>query len=120
MSGTGNSGNRRESLVSQTVDTDTTTAGGAQQLPSQASNKFLVFNITTFTLGSFTPTIQHSLDGTVWSTLIAGSAMTAAGAQAIPFPATGNLPFVRTSVLSGSSADGVVNSVFTYANPTSR
>lgn len=114
----GNSGERNASLASGVIATDTATNGAALQLPTQAHNKFLVMEVTSRTDGTFTPKVQHSMDGSVWEDLVAGSGISANGIESVAFPVTGNLPYVRAVVTSASTTSGAtIEAFFTHANP---
>jgi hypothetical protein len=118
MSGVGNSGERNEAIASGVIAADVATASDAIQLQPQAHNKFLVMQVSSRTDGTFIPKVQHSVDGSVWEDLVAGTGLSANGMESIPFPITGNLPYVRAVVTSSVTTTGAtIAAFFVHANP---
>lgn len=103
------SGNRIELLASQTIDSDTTTVGSAIQINRRQVGLIGVINVSTYTDGTYTLSLEESPDGTNWvaADLATSAAIAAAGADAAKVnDDVPHLVYVRASVLSASTTTG--------------
>ena len=102
------------------IATDTTTAGVGKGLHYHARDLILVHTVSARTDGTFTVTLQHSKDGTNWTSVLALDGSTAFATAAVSSNTivykylVSTVPFmqyVRASILSSATTTGATNKV---------
>jgi len=104
-------------ISSRTIATDITTTGTGFGVSANTQEVLLSVTVSSRTDGTFTPTIQGSIDGTTWITLKSGTAINSNTTNQTSWVVAkdGSMPpFIRAAVVSASTTTGatVVASIF--------
>jgi len=98
-------------LSSQSITSNTTTLSSTKALPNHAVEFIIESKVASRTDGTYTTTIEHSPDGTVWFTLDSTSAQAANGTVIKAVSGNQVFGYIRASVLSASVTAGASISV---------
>ncbi|MDO3651367.1 hypothetical protein [Nocardia mangyaensis] len=105
----------RELIVSTAITGNGTTTGDGVQVLDTDIELHGIIEVSSRTDGTYTLTLQESHDGTNWSTLKAGSGISANGIEVVkPTAGEGNLKYIRASVVAGSVTTGATIAVSLY------
>lgn len=100
--------NQGKAIASQTIATDTDTAGEKFSVGHHTKNIIGVMQVSSRTDGTFTLKIQHSHDGSNWEDLSTGSGVT-----------TNDTVYVEYSESVDGACFGLIRIVVTSASTTS-
>ena len=103
---------KSNSVDSFVITSNTTSTSISVDLHAHAQELIAVSTVSARTDGSYTTTIEHSPDGSIWFTLATGSAQTANGSVAITVASTVSVfPYIRASIASTSVTSGATVTV---------
>lgn len=107
-------------IASQSITSNTTTAGGGFAISAATTEVIIAMTIGARTDGTYVNTLQGSIDGTTFVTLKSGSNITAAGTTFLSWNSAvdGTLPpIIRAAIVSTSVTTGVTATLSTiYVN----
>lgn len=105
------------SISSQTINTDTTTAGEKFAVDASTQSAIAYIKVSSFSAGTFTLKIQHSHDGSNWEDLVADSGVATNDTVYLEYSQQtdgGCFGLWRIVVVSASSANATVEAGVFY------